>query len=165
MPAIEKGTYGIALDQLRTMLAMSKTFVLAAGGTERAAHSRVHLGRQVGSPPRPFAVIEMTDGAANAVGTGSRNVLLASGSMQVLFERDADLTAADPYHDAVDWFSRVVDEVNLLAADGHVATKFGQTHLPLLTVSLRGVGENDRGAWHSLGRFHSAVTVWTWGDA
>lgn len=159
-----EGTHGISLDQLKTMLAGSRTFQEATGGSARAAKSHVHLGRQIGSPPRPFVQLELQNATGEAINNGSRNILLASGTLKVHFERDTDLTAADPYVDAVDWFSRVVDEVNCQAGDEDVGNQFGLTHLPLLTVDLNSIGQNSRHTWHSLGRFYSADVIWTWGD-
>lgn len=156
---------GIALAQLKKLLAQSETFRSAVGGTEADVNNHVHFGRQVGTPPRPHAIIELESGDGNAISFGEGNQIIASGGLVVRLERDADLTQHDPYYDALDWFGHVLDEVNDLAGHGDDTTEFNQTHLALLTAQLRVVGENDRSTWHSLGRFFSAETLWTWGDA
>jgi len=158
-------THGIALAQLKKLLAQSTTFRNAVGGTEAGVNNHVHFGRQTGTPPRPFALIELESGEGVAFSFGAGNQIVAEGSLLVRFERDAVLTDPDPYHEAVDWFGNVVDDVNALAAHGDATTAFDLTHLPLLTAAIRRVGENDRSTWHSLGRFFAAETLWTWGDA
>jgi len=155
---------GISLDQLRQMLAESATFQDAVGGTEADVKTRVHFGRQVGSAPRPFAVIELESGDGDAISFGAGNRIIAAGGLVVRLERGACTQHPQPYLQAVDWFSRVVDDVNGLAGVDDPETIYARTHLPLLRVSLADVGENDRATWHSLGRFFAARTLWTWGD-
>lgn len=157
--------YSITLDQLKEMIAASETFQNAVGGTEADVKNHIHFGRQVGSPPRPFALIELEDGAGNAISFGAGNQIIAEGGVMVRFETDACTEHPESYIEAVDWIGRVVDEVNALAAHGDDDTVYNRTHLPLLTVSLRRLGANDRSTWHSLGRFYAAETLWTWGDA
>lgn len=161
MTATASGTAAISLVQLRTMLSHSLTF--RNGGTQGAALQRVHIGRQVGQLARPCAVLR-TDLSGQAIGWGEENILRPSGQISVLMERDTDLAASDVYIDATTWFGKVIDEVNDMAGDDDVSSQFGLTHLPLVTMQLSGLSENSRSTWHSLGRFHTATILWTWGD-
>ena len=104
-----------------------------------------------------------TDGTS--IGSGSHHILRPTGSINVYFERDTNLEADDAYLDAIDWFGQVLDDVNDLAGRDDVSGEFNLTHLPLLSLQLNGVVENTPQTWHSLGRFHTATCLWTWGDA
>ena len=162
MTATASGTAAISIVQLGTMLSHSLTF--RDGQTQGRALQRIRFGKQVGQLERPGAVLHAEE-SGQSIGFGQQNVLRPTGQMTVYMERDTDLSQADPYLDALSWFGKVCDEVNGLAGDDDVTSQFGLTHLPLTQMQLGGVSENSRQYWRSLGRFHSASILWTWGDA
>lgn len=164
VPIVATEELGISLQKAREMVASSEAFQTAIQGGYGDAMERVFIGRQIGSPERPFAVIEGEDMTAALDAGGDMNYLRLAGEITIHLERDTDTDVDDPVTDANEFFGAVLADVKNLAAVDSTSGDFNESHLPVVNMNWGRPDENDISDWPSLGRFFMVRAVLSWGD-
>ena len=155
-----KGSFSLAAEKLRRMLALGPTFCAAIGAaTMDEAETKIFLKSAVGDTPRPYAVISpglthirskiATGPTADNV--GSLFLYLTLDTSRAFFE---DLVAAD--FEAADFVGGIIDDLWALPEDDP-NSPFDESHLEITRTELQAFGCNPEDTWQSIGRFYTAV--------
>lgn len=157
---------GISLQKLREMVASSETFQSGIQGGYGDALDRIYIGRQLGSPTRPFASIESNNLTAALIAGGEMNFLRLNGDVKLHIEIDADTTLDEPDQviTASAFCYGVIADVNNLSAVDNTAGEFGESHLPTVNIQVPTIAKNERKYWNSMGQFFNCIASIQWGD-
>lgn len=160
------GPDGIAVHKLRRMVAKSAAFQERSGLTESELfdRGRIETNDNFEASPRPFYVVVFPAADDRNVAGGGMNFFLPGGHLGLFLECDADneqVTDNDQRLEVIDFFSRVRQEINALAAGDDTGQESG--FVDINSAGSDGIQESPVATQPSTGRFFATLIRYGWG--